>query len=415
MNSKLFQLALEKLRPSDWEHFEELSSKFLASDFVDLRTMASPSGDGGRDSELFSSDGLPRIAAQYSVASDWNSKINNTIKRLQECHPNISILIYLTNQVIGAKSDAKKTQCLKQGITLDIRDRNWFLERYEADDSKYSAAETLVDIIARPYLESEEVISRKRAVLNSQEAKAALIYLGLQFEDENTEKGLTKIAFESLVKAALRNTNSNNRVSREKIYGRINSYVQSYPIDDAKKYVDSALSKLKKKVIRHWEKEDEFCLMLDETLRLNERLAKQECDESDFDMYIDDYLLSILSDYSELVHSDIPECRNKIKQIIDLYLIKMGENFALSVISGEVIQIDSSTLNNVIFNDVNERKLSNKKINDIFPQITIDTIRHILSSKSQSVIKHLRKLSDAYTLFAFLREVPDVQNATRKR
>lgn len=54
MNRKLFELALERLRPSDWEHFEELSSAFLASDFPSLRTMASPSGDGGRDSELFS-------------------------------------------------------------------------------------------------------------------------------------------------------------------------------------------------------------------------------------------------------------------------------------------------------------------------------------------------------------------------
>jgi len=68
MNRKLFELALDKTRSSDWEYFEELSSAFLTSEFGSLRTMASPSGDGGRDSELFSSTGSTYVAIQYSVA-----------------------------------------------------------------------------------------------------------------------------------------------------------------------------------------------------------------------------------------------------------------------------------------------------------------------------------------------------------
>ena len=71
MNRKLFELALDKTRSSDWEYFEELSSGFLASELTSLRTMASPSGDGGRDSELFSSDGNTYVAVQYSVSKDF--------------------------------------------------------------------------------------------------------------------------------------------------------------------------------------------------------------------------------------------------------------------------------------------------------------------------------------------------------
>jgi hypothetical protein len=54
MNINLFKLALDRLKPSDWEDFERLASDFLAAEFTNLRTMAHPSGDGGRDSELFS-------------------------------------------------------------------------------------------------------------------------------------------------------------------------------------------------------------------------------------------------------------------------------------------------------------------------------------------------------------------------
>jgi hypothetical protein len=102
MNRKIFELALEKTRSSDWEYFEELSSNFLASEFGSLRTMASPSGDGGRDSELFSPDGTTYVAVQYSVAKNWDVKIRKTIKRLSEKFDDIKVLIYTTNQIIGA-------------------------------------------------------------------------------------------------------------------------------------------------------------------------------------------------------------------------------------------------------------------------------------------------------------------------
>ena len=193
MNRKLFELALDKTRPSDWEYFEELSSGFLASELTSLRTMASPSGDGGRDSELFSSDGNTYVAVQYSVSKDFDAKVTKTIKRLEENFGQIRVLIYCTNQQIGAKGDALKQKCLKKGVSLDIRDKNWFLERYELDDNKYNCASRLVDVIARPLLESEAIIEKSRPALTSIESKAALTYLGMQWEDEKTDKGLTKI------------------------------------------------------------------------------------------------------------------------------------------------------------------------------------------------------------------------------
>ena len=152
MNKKLFELALEKIRPSDWEYFEELSSGFLASDFDSLRTMASPSGDGGRDSELFSADGATYVAVQYSVTKGFDAKVSKTIKRLQENFDQIRVLIYCTNQQIGAKGDALKKICLTKGISLDIRDRSWFLDRFEINDANYGCASQLVNVIARPLL-----------------------------------------------------------------------------------------------------------------------------------------------------------------------------------------------------------------------------------------------------------------------
>ena len=75
------EFALERLQPSDWHRFERLSSAFLANEFDSLRTVASSSGDDGRDAELFSPLSEPRVAVQYSIAADWNAKITATVTR----------------------------------------------------------------------------------------------------------------------------------------------------------------------------------------------------------------------------------------------------------------------------------------------------------------------------------------------
>ncbi len=83
VHRKRFELALEKLESSDWARFEQFASAFLTSEFDSLRTVASPSGDEGRDAELFSPETEPYIALQYSVTKSWKTKIQNTAKKLK--------------------------------------------------------------------------------------------------------------------------------------------------------------------------------------------------------------------------------------------------------------------------------------------------------------------------------------------
>lgn len=113
MNISLFRLALDRLEPSDWAVFESLCTRFLIAEFCNLRTMAHPAGDGGRDSELFSPECKPFVAAQYSVTADWKSKIRHTLKRLREEHPSVRILVYMSNQQIGGQADDLRQEALR--------------------------------------------------------------------------------------------------------------------------------------------------------------------------------------------------------------------------------------------------------------------------------------------------------------
>ncbi|WPN49112.1 hypothetical protein [Pseudomonas sp. P8_241] len=413
MNRQLFELALNNTKASDWEYFENLCSGFLASEFSSLRTMASPSGDGGRDSELFSNDGNTYVATQYSVSKDWDAKVMRTIKRLEEGFDSIRVLIYLTNQLIGANGDALKQKCLQKGISLDIRDKNWFLERFESDDARYASAQVLVNIIALPILEGEKIIEKSRPALTSLESKAALTYLSMQWEDEATDKGLTKIVFESLVRAALRNSNDKARLTRDEIYQKVFQYMPSTAEAEVRRNIDAALLKLSKKIISYWPKEDRFCLKHEEVLRLATRLAEVESEEREFYDQIESLVNNEREESDKIADGNVSDVTLRICRIIDAYLIKSGEAFAMSVVNDQISVADPNLLRNIIFQDINDFPSIDASIIHL-PDIALNVVARVMSSEKVSVRRHLKKISDTYTLYSFLKETPDVQKATKK-
>jgi hypothetical protein len=54
MTNERLSFALERLKADDWSTFERFASQYLAPDYGQIRSVGSPSGDLGRDAELFS-------------------------------------------------------------------------------------------------------------------------------------------------------------------------------------------------------------------------------------------------------------------------------------------------------------------------------------------------------------------------
>jgi hypothetical protein len=238
MKRPRIELALERLGSGDWQRFEKFASEFLVSEIPELRTVASASGDEGRDAELFSPADDPTVVLQYSVATDWPSKIKRTAIKIKTTFPKAIILIYVTSQTIGAKGDKLKSEIRRQGLILDIRDKNWFAERIIGDSQREAIAESLAEEIVDPYLGSREMVETKAQALSSLEARAALLYLGLQWADDSREKGLTKLSFEALVRAALRNTDSDHRIVRSEVHRRVRAFLPTHLDTKVDSYTD---------------------------------------------------------------------------------------------------------------------------------------------------------------------------------
>ena len=275
-----------------WKLFEEFASAFLSTLYPDLRTLASSAGDQGRDAELFSYDGRVHTALQYSVTQSWNKKIRATAQKISKNLPNVRVLIYVTNQSILSAADSLKQELLNEhGIVLDVHDVTWFLDRISGDEGREIAAEDLASKIVDPFLASKGVPEHTAPALSKTEYQAALTFLQLQWEDDTREKGLTRLSFQTLVRAVLRNTSSESRMSRTAVHEQIMDMFPDHDPGRIKRLTDSALRKLAKRYIRHWEKPDEFCLTYKEVQRVRERLVEVEIANNSLDAEIQSCLV----------------------------------------------------------------------------------------------------------------------------
>lgn len=413
MNLNLFKLALDRLESSDWGEFEALSSAFLVSEFSDLRTMANPSGDGGRDSELFTTDSSPFIAFQYSIQKDWKKKIAKTAARLAEEFPDVKYLIYLSNQLIGANADELKRTLREKGLFVDVRDRNWFIERADTKDVRQNAAERLIDKVARPYLAGEQVINKPSSALTSQEARAALLYLGLQWQDDVTGKGLTKLSLDALVRAALRHTHGDNRMPRREIFEKIEAYLPSVDKDSLETYVNAALKRLTKKYIRHWQKDDEFCLTHEERQKMLVKIAETENEEEEFYTEVMEQCSKCLQHVTGANENDLEDLKARIPRVIENFLLARGEAFVSAINNDNLLRFGFDQLNDVILKDITWKPPSKGMIQHILPVVST-SVRILLTEPKESTQHYLTRLANSYTLFSFLRETPDVRTATNK-
>lgn len=415
MRPQRFKLALELLEPEQWARFETLASAFLVPEFPDLRTVAGV-GDRGRDAELFQPAGDETVLLQYSVAEDWAGKVNATVRKIraEDGFPKARDLIYVTNQRIGASADDLKGAIRKDsGLVLDVRDQTWFVDRFALDAQRSAAAEAFAADVVDPYLAAEGVIDAKAPALSDHEARAALVYLSLQWSDDSRSKGLTKVCFDALVRAVLRDSDSEHRVERAEVRKRVAAIVKGTQRERVDTYTDSALARLSGKAIRHWKQADEFCLSSAERARITDALEDVELQGRE----LEDALVWEVALTAEALGmrppSNVRRLAECVRTSIETILLRQGESFASAVESDGAVAAPPD-LAGTVANAMEAHDCDPADHGGQAGELVERTTRAVLAAPAEPVQRHFRTVANAYTLFAFLRETPDVQSAVKK-
>ena len=403
------ELALERLSPEQWRIFEEFASSFLSAEFPSLRTMASPGGDGGRDAQLFASDGPIETVFQYSVTTDWSRKVKETAKRVAETVADTRVLVYVTNQLIGARADELRRELRDcHGFVLDVYDRSWFLDRFQGDEQRLAAAEELAIKVVDPILMKKGVLGQTAPTLSDAEAQAALTFLQLQWENDTRDRGLTKFCFQALVRMVLRSTDSGNRLGRNQVQEQIVSMFPNHDAGRVRSLVDGALQKLTKVVVRHWTKEDEFCLTFAESERVRDGVSKIELADSDLKGEIRETVQKFAND-----DDDVGCLQGAVLLAVDRYLHDRGEVFAAAITNEQLADVGVGELRQAV-QGVVHNKVGRGGDEERVVSIVVEAIVELFAEPSPRVRAYLRTKADAYTLFAFLGRTPDVQRAVAK-
>lgn len=413
--SERFDYALERCPPTSWHAFERLARSYMASDYQAFRTLAASSGDGGRDGMLFLTEDDESVAVQVSLSQDWAGKIRATQARLRDTHPQVRELIYLTNQEIGARGDdLRRTFREARAVRLDIRDRSWFVDREHASTSTTRAADAFCRQIIDPLLPRAEVFDRGHAILSNDESRAALLYLVMQSTDDSNDRQLTKLCFDALVRTALRETDNEHRMARADIYGWVLSVLPTQDEGEVRMYVDRALERLNKTYVRHWTKEDEFCLNFEERIRIANSIAKIVQADEAFNRELAEnarfVLVGMAIDTSTV---DFSALVLRVRRVLEQFLFERGESFVSSVATGTPMLFSQSELVDLASRDSNLHPDSTSLRHNL-PAVVGEVVERAVLGLSEPANAFVRTIGDAYTLFAFMCETPNVQAGVSK-
>ncbi|MFD6137483.1 hypothetical protein [Isoptericola sp. NPDC060257] len=397
------EFALEQIKPADWRHFEKFTSEFLASDFPALRTTASSSGDRGRDAEVFRLDGMPRTMFQYSVTTDWQSKIQDTIKKITENFSGVNRIIYCTNQEIGAKIDqAREDAWNDHGIQIDLRDRNWFIERESDSPARSTAAEELIEAFVLPLLQKRKIVKQITSPLSHDESKVALLQLALNEQDSRSDQSLTKTSFDALVLAALVGTTAEDPRTKEEVAATTSSMLPNAERKQVHALASSALDRLSKKrgPVKHNRIQQNYHLSFEASTEWQSGAAEFLLEQESLEQDLAAALFGVseeLDDAPELLMAESKSLRVGLERL----LLERGEAFAHSIIYENVSETPAVEIADA---------LSGYELS-----LTIRTdqaaaaILTVLATPSERGRSHLERILNAYTLLAFLQQTPDVQ------
>lgn len=404
-NPKL-RVALNDMPSSDWEFFEQFAAEFLVEDYPGLRTTASPHGDKGRDGEVFEIDDYPSHLVQYSLAADWDSKIKATVKRLRETKPELKVLIYATARRIGADADELKRTLRESGITLDVLDQSYFVERELTSPQRQVASEELIQRIVSPMLTERQIVKRVAGPLQSDEARVALLHLALDAKDETSEKNLTRACFESLVLAALHDSSAANPKSIDQIVATVQTYTPTENAQQVRGQTESALKRLSKKrgPVKHISKDGKYHLSFERQQSQANASAEFLINQNGIEAELVDFLRL---DPESTAGIDLRSVGIAMRTGLESLLLRRGEHFANSLQLGEILELTPV--------EIDEMLVSLAGIGmDIDSDAVGLAVRSVLTNASETTRSHLQSLSDAYTMFAFLRQTPDVQKVANQ-
>lgn len=411
-------LAFDQLTFEHGFVFERFALAFLASEIDDLRPVGGMH-DGGRDAFVHQSGGSALVFVQCSVTRNWKGKIRDTVTALQKNKHELRELIYCTPLDIQADADELRSEMRRVGLSLDIRDRGYFLSRAERSTGHKAASESLAKQLVDPLLASKKVLLDVSLTLTPEDEKVAFTYLQLELQERAPGKGLTKLCFDALVTFVLREASPDALSTRAAIQAGVRRHVRGGDAARTNAQVDGTLQRLVNRgSVKHHRKEDAFTLAHEHRESMRERVASLLSHQMELKNFARDLAVHVAKDLGV----DYPFAEDAIAadaiRVLDRIVHDSGRLAAVALVGDEAFAAPQKSVDRLLVEMLRARRqdfessatLSDDQIRDLVPLV----VERLCASTNRAVSHRLRSLADAYCLQFLLQQTPDVQEAIQK-
>ena len=375
--------------------------------------------DGARDAFLYASEVYPGTVVQCSVTEHWKRKVRDTVRALAKNGTEIRELIYCSCHVIQAEADDLRKELRKSGISLDVRDRAYFLSRCEHTDALRRSAETLSRQLVDPLLSDRRVLEHASLALTDEEERVATTYLQLELRARDPNLGLSKLCFESMVTFFLREASPEALHSRAEIHRDVARHVRGADQVRLVASTDGALDRLVQRgAVKHHTKEDAFTLAYAHREEMKERIERLLQNEVAFRDAARAFTMAAASDLG--IDYEFP--RDAVADdaicLLEHIICETGRLAAVAAVGGGVFSAPKRSVDSVALCLLRSARgrfsslssLSEEQFLDLVPVV----VERLSCASDASVLERLRTLSDAYCLQFLLQQTSDVQAAIKK-
>lgn len=213
------------------------------------------------------------------------------------------------------------------------------------------------------------------------------------------------------MRSVLMDTDKDHRMKKEQLFSTVKSLVPPDPTHRVDELIQSAIDRLKKRFIRHYTKEEEYCLTHEESERVKGYRGELAVAEAELQIEINHLIQTTLA--AQQREADIKALAIRARRILEHVLYSRAEAFACAVLEGSMANFANVTLKDVVLRDISRNPPARGSA-EADPELVGMLVREILKSKTEEIQRYLRDLSNAYTLMGFLKATPDVQNAIKK-
>ena len=203
-------------------------------------------------------------------------------------------------------------------------------------------------------------------------------------------------------------------MNRADIHGRAIALFPSHDSDVVTEYIDRALERMDKRFLRHYRSDDSWLLNYDERAKLAEGVARLALLDAAFMSELENNLVFVATSLDIDLHLvDRGPLLQRARRVLERFLYERGERFADAVTHGQAVLFADAELEECVNSDILLRP-DTSSIRDNVGSLVSQTIERTLITHSESAQKFLRAVVDGYTLFAFMRETPNMQSAVTK-